>query len=39
MEHHKKQLFFQKYSSLKYTTTKDIDKTVPFELNLKNAAM
>jgi len=39
MEHYKKQLFFQKYSSLKDLTTKDVDRTIPFELNLENAAI
>jgi hypothetical protein len=39
MELHKKQLFFQKYSSLKDLTTKDVDRTVLFELNLANAVI
>jgi len=39
MERHKKQLFFQKYSSLKDLTTKDVDRIILFELNLENAAI
>jgi len=34
MERHKKQLFFQKYSSLNDLTTKDVDKPVQSALNV-----
>jgi len=39
VEQHKRQLFLKKDLSLRELKTKDVDKTILFELNFANAAI